>query len=142
MEIREIGWIVALLEDGDLQRAGTEVMTDRVVQLFAVAEKTLSPIIGIRGLDKIQYANLIAVSNHYPWLVASVESSRQPLKLELLRSVLLEQNAQSVRLAGSALLHNYYAMLTGLIGLSLTERLLRSVWELSSANHAQGMKNG
>lgn len=139
MDIHEIGWIVALLEDGDLQPAGTEAMTERVVQLFAAAEKTLSPIIGIRGLEKIQYANLLAVSNRYPWLIASAENSRQPVKLQSLRLVLLEQNTQSIKLAGLALLQNYYALLTSLIGRSLTERLLRSVWELSSAKHAQGI---
>jgi hypothetical protein len=50
------------------------------------------------------------------------------LELESLRTALARQDADEAAAIGGQLLQTFYELLTTLVGASLTERLLRSVW--------------
>ncbi|MDM5179925.1 hypothetical protein PO883_22285 [Massilia sp. DJPM01] len=140
MENHDIGWIATLLEGHDHQTNCSELMADRIIELFSEAEKKLSSIIGLRGLSKLHHANISKIAMQYSWLSAAIENPDPSLKrVQLLRSVLVEQTAVTSKQAGLALLQGFYSRLVTLIGLAVTEILLRSVWETSSAKYARGL---
>jgi len=53
----------------------------------------------------------------------------------MLSTALAEQEGPTAVAASVALLETFYDLLTNLIGRSLTDRLLRSVWESPTSGH-------
>jgi hypothetical protein len=61
------------------------------------------------------------------------DSVRNTVELSELKPVLAQQTSEAAAAGGKALLHAFYELLAGLVGHSLIERLLRSVWEDASS---------
>lgn len=140
MKNQDSGWIAALLDAVDQQSLRSEVMADLTIELFNEAERKLTPIIGSRGMVKLYYANLSQVSLQYPWLSAAREDFEPSLgRMQLLGSLLTNQSADTAKLCGLSLLQGFYMRLVSLIGLAVTDTLLRPEWELSGAKYAQGL---
>jgi hypothetical protein len=89
----------------------------------------LSPIMGPRGVAALGQRSLHLASAEHAWLAARQPGGPAGLDAALLVS-LLAQGASSddAAAAGSLFLQTFRALLSSLIGSSLTERLLRSVW--------------
>jgi len=56
------------------------------------------------------------------------EGMQATMDLDVLQAALLEQSSTEVAAGAGTALKMFYEVLTNLIGASLTERLLRSVW--------------
>ena len=135
MKNQDSGWIAALLDGINQQSIRSEVMADLIIELFNEGEKKLSPIIGSRALVNLYYANPIQTSLQYPWLASASGDFEPPLsRIQLLGSVLTKQSAETAKLCGLSLLQGLYTRLASLIGVAVTDVLLQSAWELSSAN--------
>lgn len=137
MEIPHTQWVMELLDRDDEVNCSIEEMADRIINLFSSAESVFKPIIGLRGLAALYDANLKRFSSNYPWLCAAIEHPCVTLNLQLLRSVLLDNNHQTLMQAGAALITNFYLIIAGLIGSSLTEQLLRPVWAPTTVKPAR-----
>ncbi len=91
-------------------------------------EQVLSSIVGPRGVAALYQRSLHLAHHAFPWLPDASTSTPTALDLRPLVAALAGQSAADAAKAGARVLREFYALLTTLIGPSLTERLLRSVW--------------
>jgi hypothetical protein len=143
MENQETGWIENLLEEYGHQPDCGMPVVNRLVDLFNAAEKTLSPVVGRRGLVSLQYANLQRMSSEYPWLIAVTGNIGQSQDLiQSLKAALVEQSEATARQFGLDFLHSFYTTLVSLIGMSVTKTLLMTAWDVSSTENMRGNTEG
>ena len=96
----------------------------------------LCPIIGLRGVVALYNRSVHLTSTQWEILAANTASAASDrLETSALHALLARCSLVEAVACGNALLHTFYQLLSDLIGASLTERLLRSVWgpPLSSA---------
>lgn len=111
------------------RRAETaEEVADTMVSTWQAIDAALSPIIGQPGVAMLYKRSLNVTSAAHPWLTGTHADGPAQLDLAALKSVFAQQSSASGIAAGGALLHTFHELLSSLIGLSLTERLLRPVW--------------
>ena len=90
----------------------------------------LTPIIGQRGVAAVYMRCLHLSVAIRPWLLPAIPEGIQPaIDSTALKSVLAQQSRADAVDAGRAVLQTFHDILVSLIGTSLTDRLLRSVWE-------------
>ena len=101
-------------------------------------ERALWPILGKAGVAALLQRSVLLASKSYPWLPSEAAA---PTEIEHLFDVLSRQPADVAADVGGAILQAFNDLLTILVGNSLTERLLGSVWDtLSSGMTAQDLK--
>ena len=103
-------------------------IADATIATWQQIDTALAPIIGQRGVVALYKRSLHLNRQSHPWLAGTPEGVQTTLDLAPLKSVLAQQSSANAAVAGSALLQTFHELLTSLIGASLTERLLRSVW--------------
>jgi hypothetical protein len=91
-------------------------------------EVALTPIIGQRGVAALFKRSLDVTTGTYPWVVGLEYDVDSVIGPEKLKSLLAQRSSADAAAGASALLQTFYDLLATLIGGSLTERLLRSVW--------------
>lgn len=90
----------------------------------------LTPVIGVRGVDALFRRSLYLVSKDYPWLaIVGNEGGSTSLLASLQRS-LAAQEVEIAKEVGASLLLVFTELLTAMIGISVSERLLGPVWVL------------
>ena len=93
-------------------------------------DAALAPIIGQGSVAVLYMRSLHLIDAAYPWLAEMQgEGVQAPVDIASLRATLALQDSDTAAAAGGALLQTFYELLASLVGPSLTERLLRSVWE-------------
>lgn len=97
----------------------------------------LSPIIGHTGIAALFKRSLYLTRGAHPCLATVLEDQTQPDELTATQSALAQQTSATAVAANIALLQNFEDLLISLIGLSLTERLLRPVWDKPSSGQAK-----
>ena len=97
----------------------------------------LSPIIGHTGVEALFKRSVHLARSAHPCLATVLEDKTQSDALAPLQTVLSHQTSTTAVAANIALLQSFQDLLTSLIGLSLTERLLRPVWDKPSGSHAE-----
>lgn len=95
-------------------------------------DAALSPIIGHGGVAALYRRSLFLVRADHPWLPGAHEGALDPVEFTELESVVAQQSSQDADAATDALLKTFRALLSDLIGPSLTERLLRPIPPLTS----------
>ncbi|WP_208543174.1 hypothetical protein [Marilutibacter alkalisoli] len=103
-------------------------IADTMVSTWQAIDAALSPIIGQRGVAVLYKRSLYLAGHAHPWLAGMHEDSQATMDLMALRSVFAQQSSTDAAVAGGAFLQTFHELLSSLIGLSLTERLLRPVW--------------
>ena len=88
----------------------------------------LAPIIGARGVAALGQRSLQLARVVHPWLVADQPGGPHALDTSMLVSLLAQRSRADAAAAGSTFLHTFRELLSRLIGASLTERLLLTVW--------------
>ncbi|XVJ71897.1 MAG: hypothetical protein HEQ39_15200 [Rhizobacter sp.] len=101
-------------------------------------DAVLTPIIGPRGVAALYKRSLHLNRHRHACLGDVAQAVQTSIDTAPLRSALALQNPGDAAAIGAALFQTFYELLTTLVGLSLTERLLRSVWvHFLSARPAQ-----
>lgn len=113
---------------GDLQ---SEI--DKLCTALLAIDASLAPIVGARGVTALYQRSLHLTAATHGLLAGVQQDDPHSLDLEPLRQALAGQPHADVVALGNALLQTFQQLLTSLIGPSLTERLLRSVWTDSSS---------
>lgn len=118
-------------------RVGDEATAAQVaaamVAIWQEIDAALTPIVGKGGVAALYKRTLYLTGTAHPWLVLRREDLSTGVDLVALKAV-LSQQASAVAAAGSNdFLHTFQTLLASLIGPSLTERLLRSVWARPSS---------
>jgi hypothetical protein len=96
----------------------------------------LSPVIGPGGVAALYQRALYVTRPAYPSLTLAHEDPLRAGDFAALQLVLAEQTAEQIAAANGALLEAFCDLLGNLIGISLTERLLRSVRNLPGPDPA------
>ena len=128
MPLDETDGIAAHL--GGLAAAGmsSDLVADSVTSTLRGIEQVLAPIVGPRGVAALYKRSLHLARTAFPWLPNAEANALASMDLGPLTTALAAQNAPDAASAGARVLRDFHVLLTTLIGHSLTERLLRSVW--------------
>ena len=121
------GWpapLSARVVDG----ADVEQVTDAVLALWREIDQILHPIVGHRGIAALYNRSLQITAAAYPWLAIGAQGIPAVVDPSTLKAVLMQQSAAEAAAGGSALFDTFHELLASLVGPSLTNRLLRSVW--------------
>lgn len=104
-----------------------------MVGILQEIDAVLTPIIGQGGAAALYRRCLFLTSSPHPWLADTHKGVQTTIDFAALQVVLAQQGSSAAIGAGDHLLQTFYELLATLVGPSLTERLLRSVWENSSS---------
>ncbi len=107
-------------------------IADALVDTWRSIDSKLVPLIGQGGVGALFRRSAHLTMHAHPWLAAAQEGTVGAIDLVALKALILRKNAAQARAGGTAMLHSFYALLAGLVGASLTEQLLRSVWQPSA----------
>jgi hypothetical protein len=97
----------------------------------------LTPVIGARGVDVLFKRSLHVTSRDYPWLARAGEGGDVAAQSAVLRARFEARDPATAVAASYALLVTFTELLAGMIGGSLTDRLLDPVWAPPSPGHEQ-----
>ena len=119
--------------------AGADVsrIADMAGAIWKDVSIALSPIIGQTGVAALFKRSIHLTRSVHPCLAAVLDDQAQPGESANLQAVLAQQTRATAMAANIALLQNFQNLLISLIGLSLTERLLRPVWDKPSSSQAE-----
>ena len=114
------------------QREGVKAGAPQIAETTAAAwraiDGALTPIVGPRGVAAL-YKRSIHLNRHMHARLGDVAQAVQTsIDTAPLTSLLAQQSPCEAAAIGAALFQTFYELLTTLVGSSLTERLLRSVW--------------
>jgi hypothetical protein len=127
----------------DLARLASEGATsERIAHRAAISWRdvhaALSPIIGPGGVMALFKRSVSITRSTYPWLASLQEEIEGSNDFAALRATLSTQASVEAAAGNSAVLHKFIEILTSLIGESLAERLLSSVWVDTSNDDGSG----
>jgi hypothetical protein len=88
----------------------------------------LAPIVGQRGVAALYQRSLRKASAAHPWMGPVAADIPAVLDVTALCAALSRLAPAQALAGGEALLGSFHGLLASLVGPSLTERLLRSVW--------------
>lgn len=103
-------------------------VADAIVSTWQEIAAALIPIVGKLGVAALYRRSVHLSGQAHPWLLALQQDNPTAMDLELLKSLAAQQSSADASAGGGTLLETFHELLASLIGLALTERLLRSVW--------------
>jgi hypothetical protein len=104
-------------------------IADAIVQTWKQIDAALAPIIGKGSVAVLYLRSVHLIEPAHPWLAHMQTGVPSVVDLAALKAILSRQDSETAAAAGGALLQTFYELLASLVGPSLTERLLRTVWE-------------
>jgi len=104
-------------------------IAEAVASTWKKIDAALSPIIGHGSVAVLYMRSLHLIDPAHPWLGDMHQGVQTTIDQAALKAILAQQDSETAAAAGGALLQTFYELLASLVGPSLTERLLRSVWE-------------
>jgi len=129
MQSQERDGIAAFLEGAVKSGASSQELAALVATTLRGIDQALVPIIGQRGMAALYKRSLHLCLPMHPWLpVVVADGVESGMNVAALSVALAERTSADAAVAGTRLLEGLHALLTTLIGESLTERLLRPVW--------------
>ena len=117
--------------------ADAEQVADAILAIWLEIDHALHPIIGHRGVAALHARSLKLTAIAHPWLPHSHRGALGAIDPSELKAALIQQPVAEAAEGGNALLHTFREVLASLIGQSLSDRLLRTVWA-----HAAGSASG
>ncbi len=127
-QTQELDPVGAFLKEAVSRGASSQEVAKVVATSFQDIRQMLTPIIGERGMAALYRRSLHLAGPSCAELFARSEAVPKGMDIALLEAELGMQAAEDAAAAGTALLQVFHLLLKSLIGQSLTERLLRSVW--------------
>ena len=122
-----------------VQRGATA--TEIAIVMAALCQEinaSLSPILGLRGVDALHNRNHHACATSHRWMASLCDAQASCSGCEALVALLKQREPSEALSCGEAYLQTFHDLLLSLIGPSLTERLLHNIWPSnSSGNPAQ-----
>lgn len=114
--------------------SGADVLhiADAVLSTWEDIQQAIAPVIGERGVAALYERSLHLTRAQYPWMVAVSEPTKLEMNLPALKTLLLQHDCATAAAGGMAHLQKFYEVLSTLIGPSLSDGLLRFIWEKST----------
>jgi hypothetical protein len=108
-------------------------IAEAVFAIWAEIDDALTPILGPQGVVALFRRSLHLTTLSHPWVTAQHDGTPTSMDPAALKAELARQSSAVAAVGGNAFLQNFYELLASLVGASLAERLLRSVWANSSS---------
>ena len=121
--------VAAALEHRVRDGAPATHIAAAVADTWRHAEQCLSPVIGPQGVAALYRRSLALTGQSHPWLASLNDQVQAGVDLTALTSALAARESAEAAQAGGELLQTFYGLVAGLIGPSLTHRLLRFMWQ-------------
>ncbi len=112
----------------------TVAIAGKVVAIWRDIDTSLSPIIGHRGVAALLSRSIHLTRDTYLWLGTVQEAIAETIDFTALQLKLSQQSVENIVTVNGALLEKFVGLLTNLIGVSLTERLIQPIVD----NHSTG----
>jgi hypothetical protein len=117
-------------------RSDAGEIADDAVALWRGMGVVLSPIIGQGGMSALYQRSVYLTRIDHPCLQSVLDLATTQNDFATLHAALAQVSGPEAATAASALFGTFHSLLAHLIGESLTERLLRSVWINPSSGEA------
>lgn len=111
--------------------ADASQIADAVEATWLEINAALTPIVGQRGMVALYKRSLYLSAVAHPWLDGLHEGVPSTLDLARLKAAVSRQESAAAAAGGCDLFRVFYGLLESMVGPSLAERLLRSVWALT-----------
>lgn len=108
-------------------------IADAASSSWRIINVALSPIIGQRGVTALFKRSLHMARADYPILKNVVGAAILPGEFGALHAALAKETSENAVLINSTILNTFYELLTHLIGSTLTQQLLNSVFDTPSS---------
>ena len=105
-----------------------------VVAIWQDIDATLRPILGQRGVASLYRRSLHLTTAAHPWFAGMQDATHPALDLAALEATLAAQDKLEAAAGAGDLLQAFHELLASLVGTSLTDQLLSSIW----ANFSRG----
>jgi hypothetical protein len=128
MDARDGPWLVAPLECRVGTGVDAEGLASAVVQVWQDIDEVLAPVLGSRGVLALYKRSLWLAGSAHPWLEAPHEAVGERLDHSELKLALAQREPSTAAAGAGDLFKAFRTVLAGLIGITLTERLLFAVW--------------
>lgn len=126
MENQQSRRIVSALARRVETGADAQQIAEAIVSTWWEIDAALSPVLGPQAVTLLYQRSICLAAKSRPWLTNICESG-QTLEPEALRTAFAQQSTDTAAAGGYELLQAFHGMLASLVGLPLTERLLRFV---------------
>jgi hypothetical protein len=121
--------IAATWADGAGRISNAALVAESMAFTWKRVDVALRPVIGQHGVDALYRRSLHLTVASHSWLMDACQGMDKAADVTSLKAALAQQNCADAVAAGGSLLQTFQQLLASLIGPSLTERLLRPVWE-------------
>ena len=111
-------------------------IADAFFAIWEEIDDALTPIIGSQGVVALYRRTVRLCLTGHPWLAGGLDGERSASDPKIFKSVLASRGSDDAIAGGSVFLGTFHDLLGSLVGPSLTERLLRSVWTNSPSGTA------
>ncbi|HZX71760.1 MAG TPA: hypothetical protein VFE77_13175 [Rhodanobacter sp.] len=128
MESQQSHRIVVTLVQRASEGVGAPELADFIVSAWQTIEVSLTPIIGQSSVATLYKRSCYLASRKHAWLMDIHDGMQTTMNLAAFKTALLGQTSTEIAAGAGAALQMFYEVLTNLVGASLTERLLQSVW--------------
>lgn len=126
MENQQSRRIVSALAHRVETGADARQIAEAIVSTWREIDTTLSPVLGQQAVAMLYQRSICLAATSRPWL-ADICENGQTLVPDALRAAFAQQGTATAAAGGYELLQAFHGMLASLVGLPLTERLLRFV---------------
>ncbi len=107
-------------------------VADAVVVAWQEIDAALTPIVGPRGFAALYKRSVYMAAQVHPWLMGVHDNALASVNLADLNVVFKQQSSAEAAASAALLFNTFHDLLVSMVGPSLTERLLRSVWATAS----------
>lgn len=111
-------------------------IASKVVAIWRDIDTALSPIIGHRGVAALLNRSIHLTRDTYSWLSSVQEDLAETIDFAAVQLKLSQQTVENIVAVNGALLEKFVGLLTNLIGVSLTERLIQPIVDHHSTGDA------
>jgi len=108
--------------------ANAAEVAEAVAAMWRDIDAVMRPVLGQRGVVALFKRSVHLTSAAHPWLASVYQDRASVLDLPALEALFSLQTGAAALACGNALQLTFHQLLASLIGESLTERLLHSVW--------------
>ena len=128
MEIPASGSLARALAHRVSADADAGRVADAVVAAWQEIDSALTPIVGPRGFAALYKRSVHVAAQVHPWLMGVHDNALASVNLADLNAVFKQQSPVDATAGAAMLFETFHDLLVSMVGPSLTERLLRSVW--------------
>ena len=123
--------MISLLADSLRSGASSDQIAESIAQACKRIDAALAPVCGRRGVAALIHRSLHLTMQPRAWDAQAIHGNESGLDIEAFSAMLARQPSADAAACGLLFLATFNDLLMNLIGSSLTERLLRSVWATS-----------